>query len=152
MNVKSNISSRRIINFYIFKSSDDKITFEGVANCALSRFRCAEFKCLYNLSVPFRTQYLHRPDSPSGKEGEGEIDKKARLYNRKAYPIPDFQIIRCCSMPCGAFWKWIDPFESNLINTRLCALPYTWSGWYRGSKGIHEATRTRKGGKRENEE
>lgn len=73
----------------------------------------------YNLSACAPAERCTYPiGSKRDREGR-EIDEKARLYNRKEYPIPDFQIIRCSGMPCGTFWKWIDPFESNLINTEL---------------------------------
>lgn len=58
-----------------------------------------------------------------GREGRGGTGsmKKHVYITGKECPIPDFQIIRCSGMPRGAFRKWIDPFESNLINTELYA-------------------------------
>lgn len=112
------------IHFYIFKSSDDERLHSKKLQIARYRDPAVpnlNVRIIFR-GVPPRTRYLPRPDSPPGKGSEGGIDKNARLYNRKAYPIPDFQIIRCYSMPCGTFWKWIDPFESNLINTKLYVL------------------------------
>lgn len=112
------------IHFYVFKSSDDerlhskKLQIARYHDPAVSNLNV---RIIFR-GVPPRTRYLLQPDSPPRKGSVRGIDKNARLYNRKAYPIPDFQIIRCYSMPCGTFWKWIDPFESNLINTKLYVL------------------------------
>lgn len=121
----------RISELYIFIFSNHRITRLHSKELQIARYQSP---AVPNLNVriifrrhPERNTYIGRilPRGREAREKSIKIEKKAHLYNRKTYPIPDFQIIRCCSMPCGAFWKWIDPFESNLINMRLCALSYT---------------------------